>query len=275
MKENFIRQTCPDCGYKRDKKIECCPKCALDKSALFNSKNPVLNIDWLKCILVCVVGYVCQSLITMIVLAFVAIFKFENGLDALEVLKTDPYYTSLAFVIATACAIIGILIVLRRYLLPLLASLKHYKNLLFAIVAAVVIVGVNFLYEDVLFAGFANNENQATLMSQLKASPVLFVLSTVILAPLFEELVFRVAGFSFFSKINKPIAYIVTSVAFALIHLNFGATNITAELISVPSYIIMGVGLAFAYDKFGFWGSTLVHFLNNLAAAIFAIATLL
>lgn len=275
MKENFIRQTCPECGYKRDKKIECCPKCALDKSALYNAKNPVLNIDWLKCLLVVIVGFGCQTILSSIIVISTLVVQGVDITVALNPANIDPFYTSLAFNIATTCAIVGIFIVLRRYFRPLMVSIKHYKNLLFGLIIAVLVVGFNFLYEDVIFAGYVNNENTSLLMEQLKSSPVLFICGTVILAPLYEELLFRVAGFSFFSKINKPLAYILTTLLFAIFHLNFGAANITAELISLPSYLVVGAGLAFAYDKFGFWGSTLVHLLNNLTAGIIAIVTLL
>ena len=130
MKENFIRQTCPDCGYKRDKKIECCPKCAMDKSALYKAKNPVLNIDWLKCLLILVVGFGVQLVLSSLVLVVIAISLGGDLVEVFNSVNSNPFYTSLAFNIATTCAIVAMFIVLRRYFLPLMASIKNYKNVL-------------------------------------------------------------------------------------------------------------------------------------------------
>lgn len=272
MKERFSRVTCKDCGYKRDGKIECCPKCAVDKSALLNAKNPLENLDWLKCVLICIFAAVSQIVITGVGSVVAAFTMGGNPLENLEKAVFDPGVMLVSSTIATIVSIVAILFVIRRYLIPLALSIKKYKNVLFGFLIGAVVIGINTLYGAIF--GTNTNENQNMVIGQASGSAFLFVLSTAFLAPIFEELVFRVAGYGFFSKISKPLAYVVSTVLFALIHVNFSGANLTAELISFPTYLLAGVGLAFAYDKFGFWGSATMHVTNNLFASIVILATL-
>lgn len=116
-----------------------------------------------------------------------------------------------------------------------------------------------------------SNDNQMAIDSIVSLYPVLSILVFGILGPLCEELAYRVGLFSAMKRINRVLAYVVVCVVFGMIHFNFAATDLINELINIPSYIVAGLILSFAYDKGGIGCSMIAHVTNNLTSIIISI----
>ncbi|MGH4117915.1 CPBP family intramembrane glutamic endopeptidase [Clostridium sp.] len=90
-------------------------------------------------------------------------------------------------------------------------------------------------------------------------SPILLILSLVVIAPIYEEIVFRgilLRGMA--NKINPNIALVVSALFFAVVHLNI-AQGINAFL--------LGLITGFIYLKTeSIYLSIFAHFVNNLLA---------
>lgn len=111
--------------------------------------------------------------------------------------------------------------------------------------------------------------NQELIETYLKTSPILMFISTVLLAPFYEEILFRL-GFKKLLK-NKYIYIILSGTIFGLLHifpLEEGislALGITQSI----SYVTMGIILSYIYFKNdNIFMSIGVHFLNNLLSII-------
>ena len=135
----------------------------------------------------------------------------------------------------------------------------HKKDYLIVLVTAVCWIIVNFLITAILTKLNITMENQDTIGDTLKASSLLTFISTVLFAPLAEEIVFRYSISTFFKK-DIPFI-IVSSIIFGALHTSNAAIII---------YILMGAVFSITYVKTdkNIIASTLVHALNNLIAII-------
>jgi len=93
----------------------------------------------------------------------------------------------------------------------------------------------------------------------------------VILAPIAEELMFRGAIFGSLYKKNRILAYTISTLAFAFLHVqaflffNFSPSLFLVMLVYVPA----GLALAWAYEKSGsIWTAIVLHGLMNLVAVL-------
>lgn len=124
-----------------------------------------------------------------------------------------------------------------------------------------------------LFSSSTTSVNELTIRTLLKSHPLVMSLTTVVLAPIAEELVFRGVIFGSLRQFNKPLAYIVSSFVFGFVHVsnsvlagNFG------EMIQMVPYMMMGLVLAFIFDQQdNICASILTHMTNNAVATLFNI----
>lgn len=265
LKGLFKRTKCDNCGFMRDSSLQHCPKCERDKRELYALSNPLMAIDAKKTLLLGVVMVVVQVLvliIAMLAIVMLGVISVSSG----NAIEEDPIVLSICEAVASFAAIITGIIILRAYMKPLLFSAKKYKNILIGVGAGLALFGITYGY--MLLTGGEDNENQKLLVKTFEALPALFGVSVVILAPLFEEIIFRVCVFGFLSRINKPLAYVASAISFALIHIDFTSGDLTTELLTAPVYVLAGFALTFAYDKFGFWSNLSLHATNNLASYV-------
>ena len=135
----------------------------------------------------------------------------------------------------------------------------------FGVTLILVTIGYNLLISQFIDMGVNTNEEAAE--SMILAFPALSIIVLGILGPVCEEITYRYGLFSLLDKKSKVLAYIFTPLVFAIIHFDFGGDMII-ELLNLPSYIIAGVLLSLAYDKFGFHTAVIAHVINNLYAII-------
>ncbi len=111
--------------------------------------------------------------------------------------------------------------------------------------------------------------NQDLIESYVKAAPLLMLISTSILAPFYEETLFRL-GFKKVFK-NKYIFIVLSGLIFGLMHvfpLENGISLILGILQSI-TYVTMGIFLSYIYFKTdNIFVSIGIHFLNNLLSVL-------
>ena len=127
---------------------------------------------------------------------------------------------------------------------------------------------MSIIYE-MLGLGNQTSQNQQGIIEALHGSTVPFVIIfTVILAPIFEEIVFRKLFFTTLKKYTKlptwAIVLIISSV-FAFIHV----TDFES-LVFFPQYFVLALIItsAYAITKENLFVSTGLHFLNNVVAVL-------
>ena len=97
------------------------------------------------------------------------------------------------------------------------------------------------------------------VFDDIAVSPIILIISVTIVAPIYEEIIFRgilLKGMS--KKINPVIAIVVSALLFAIVHMNI-PQGINAFL--------LGIALGFIYLRTGsIYLSIFAHFVNNLLA---------
>ena len=113
-----------------------------------------------------------------------------------------------------------------------------------------------------IFTKADTSNNQEIIMDSLKVLPIYILASTIIIAPILEEMVFR---FCIKKIIPKPsIIYILVSgLLFGTMHVILTMTDITDLLFIIP-YSIPGIVFAYLYDKTdNIFVPMSIHFIHN------------
>ena len=195
--------------------------------------------------------------------------------------KVSAYSTTatvwLNFMVDLINALAGLLI-LRQFISRQWKDFMKNKS---TILIAGCIVGVflNYIANGVgngiisLFVRRTTSINQQQVEALTKNLPILMLITTGLLAPIGEELIFRGVIFTGIRKYNKILAYLVSAFLFGFIHVmsSVFAGNIS-EMIQMIPY--MGSGLVFAYiyeSQDNIFASILTHMTNNLIAILILI----
>lgn len=108
---------------------------------------------------------------------------------------------------------------------------------------------------------------------ETSTKPYMLILGVGVIAPIFEELLFR--GFFYKglaeSKLGSHIAIIITSILFAIIHMQY---NLAIILMIIPMALILGYS---RYYTKSIWTPIVLHVLNNTistVAGLYAAGTL-
>ena len=103
---------------------------------------------------------------------------------------------------------------------------------------------------SLLLPGFSN-QNNASIFSMFDRNPFLMFIGTVVLVPPFEECIFR--GLIFRNLYGKSpwIAYTVSILAFALVHITgyLGTYTPLEVVMAVLQYLPAGLCLAWSYTR--------------------------
>lgn len=114
------------------------------------------------------------------------------------------------------------------------------------------------------------NLNDTTISAQIEDAPRVTLLIIIFLAPFVEEVLFRGLVFGNLKHKSRVIAYVVSCLLFALIHVwQFAVVNqdITYFLLMVQ-YLVPGAVLAWAYESSGtLWASIGLHAAANALTA--------
>lgn len=114
------------------------------------------------------------------------------------------------------------------------------------------------------------NLNDTAISAQIQDAPRVTLLIIIFLAPFVEEVLFRGLVFGNLKHKSRVVAYLVSCVLFALIHVwQFAVVNqdITYFLLMVQ-YLVPGAVLAWAYESSGtLWASIGLHAVANALSA--------
>ncbi len=116
------------------------------------------------------------------------------------------------------------------------------------------------------------SQNQSSIVEMIKGPlGVPIILSTILIAPFIEELIFRKCVFYFFKSFNPVVAFSISTITFTLMHM-VSTTNVNVGiwfLMCVP-YLLDTLLLCFSYyfGKKNVYASWFGHMLNNLLAVI-------
>lgn len=136
------------------------------------------------------------------------------------------------------------------------------KTLEFAF-ASIILVNLFLVY---LFPNFIDNNMPEIIKEQFEAialsSPLLTLLAIGIFAPIAEEILFRGAIYNLFKdNVGKYVALIISSILFALIHLNIYQASYTLFIGLFLGIILMKTG--------SLWLPIIFHIVYNLFGGIF------
>lgn len=131
------------------------------------------------------------------------------------------------------------------------------------LIGLTIMIASNFIISKL---GIGTSNNDDSVKAVLAASPFLAGLSTIIIAPFCEEMVFRL-GFK--DIIPKKWPFIITSgLVFGALHVVFSAANIYEYLYLIP-YCSLGISFGFIYEKTdNIYISFLIHFIHNAITAV-------
>lgn len=121
-----------------------------------------------------------------------------------------------------------------------------------------------------LFPEFINL-NDSSLVNILGDYPVLLFVSTVVLAPVAEEVLHRGLIFGWLQEKNVWVAYGVSALLFAAIHVvqYIGLYSPGHVLIALVQYLPAGIVFAWAYHRSGcIFAPIAIHAVNNLLAIL-------
>jgi len=172
--------------------------------------------------------------------------------------------------------------IFKQFLIPRVyytAIVVYILAIVTKIIVGIILSVLNLTDED------GKSENQEALEDGLKENNYNYksILYIVLFGPILEEFIFRFILFrgisyigekigknnKFIRRFIKFLAYIISSGLFAFGHFGFSFEILVADFVNFPTYFIMGVFLAIAYDYDGYFlAAVLTHILNNSIATV-------
>ena len=134
-------------------------------------------------------------------------------------------------------------------------------------VAAIITSIIVSAIVNIFYSG-GSNDNQNAAIDIVNNYPIIAFFILCFLGPVTEEMTYRVGLFSFLKRINIVLAFVLSAFVFAFIHFNPASDDLISELWALPSYIVPGVILAFAYYHRGPACAMTAHILYNLLSYI-------
>ena len=260
----FFNEKCPNCHTYYDETLKECPNCHKENK-FYNCRDvsdKVIFLHPLAQIGLFLGGFSYAGM--LICELFSSLFL--GGIEDDILRKVLVLFFAYLLMVG---GLLSIALVTRRK--TFLKSFTHPIDYAFGaayaglIVLASLVIG---MIVSLFYTQGGDNTNQSTANLIITNYPIFSILIMAILGPISEELTYRVGLFSFFRRFWKIKAYVVTCIIFALIHFSFDASDMAAELWSLPSYLVCGLILTIAYEHRGPACSITAHTLYNLTAVL-------
>lgn len=247
---------CSNCGAYHDATLKECPQCHKNNE-LRTLKDFPKRVFFLHPI----------AQIAIFIIGFAYLGKLICGSILVAFISSALWVEILTYLIM----IVGILVILfftRRKLF--IEDLKRYEYYVVGVVFGAVMVFIGILLTQItsLFYQGDPNGNQADAEDILTLYPIPAFFLFAFLGPICEELTYRVGFYSLLRRYNKYLALVLTTIVFAIIHFRFTSDNIVSELWSLPSYLVSGFILTYAYEKGGFVSSLTAHAIYNIVSFV-------
>lgn len=225
-------------------------------------------IPAVKQLIVFLVGWVGFQMLAATIQIVIGVVARYQGYDIEEYLSTLQ-----SSIIVNSAAYLGLLIaivaIINFDITKLFSSFKNWQSYVAGLGCLLAIFAFDFLWGTVLELlpiTSTDNINETSLQTMRDVYPIASLVIFGLVGPICEEFTYRVGLFSFFKRINKWVAYVVTIIIFAFIHFNFSLnpTTLINELLNLPLYMFAAFAFSFTYDKFGLAGSLSAHITNNI-----------
>lgn len=279
---------CKVCHLKIDKDLDVCPFCGAKQHTINEekkdaiianektfenkpleliSRSKVISFSNLRHIILILIGTVGLTFGQLIFQSIVLAISGENFLYSSQG-QGIVVFSAYAFIF-----LVFLLFLFRDNFKILKLFFSQYKTYLFSLSLGILLIVVSFLLNLIIQRlGYVQNVNQDSALELVATFPFLSFIVLGIIGPVVEELTYRVGLFGLIRKYNRLASFAVTALLFALIHFDFSsvttASSLTNELINIPSYLISGIILCYAYEKFGISGCIIAHLFNNVIAVL-------
>ena len=259
----FRNTKCPNCEAYHDPTLKECPKCNKSNELYKLNRVPkrVTFMHPVAQVAMFLIGFAYVGmLLTEIIFAF-----FIRGMDIEDANYRSALLLTFTY-LAMFAGLISVPLFTRRKLF--LSKFTNGIDYIYGIAFAVTVIAAGTLVNALtsLVHTPADNVNQTAVVSIATNYPLIGIFIMGLVGPICEELTYRVGLYSFLRRINKYLAFAVTTIIFAFIHFNFDATDIVNELWSLPSYLLAGFILTLAYEHRGPACSMTAHVLYNVFA---------
>lgn len=230
-----------------------------DKSLVSPSKREIAP---------CVIAWTCYLLLfPLLIPLFFRYVLGQNLLSSSVIYNVEITYFILSFVLTV--------LLMKNFLWRSLEPLrgKLGKLLLTALLGLLAYYMLASFVYSILFSFVEPEEtqNQQILNSLLYRRPVPMLICTVLLSPITEECLVRGAVFAPLCRRWPWLAYLLSSILFAGLHVvaGIGAQPTSELLVSFVQYLPAGLVLGAAYQAMrSVWGSIVLHMLVNLVSVI-------
>ncbi len=267
MANLFKKNECYNCHSRYDVTRKTCPVClsANDKFNELKIDPKTLWLSWPSQLGLFLIGFFGLSVLGSILSSIFA----NSGLD---VYLASIIINSIAYLV-----VLGALIpIIFPHIKDIFNGFKSGKNIAMGFAFLGMMLASNFIYNLIVYVILKQpqsvNNNEGAIESIVSIYPVASLLIFGIVGPICEELTYRLGLFTFFKRINRVLAYILTIIIFASIHFDFSSfanpEALRVELLALPTYVIAGFLLTFAYDKFSLSTSLIAHIANNVTAML-------
>ena len=260
----FKNKKCSKCQGVYEEVLDECPYCSTPNTRYIELGIPkkIIMLPWLNQLGLFLVG-----LIGLVVLQYIFSFIFGSALG-----ETNTLALLLANVVPYVLILLGLFATLIFFRKKIFNSFRKPYDFLIGLGFGAGIIGISYLYSNVFLEAIniGVNNNQGTFELLVAQYPVACILIFAIVAPIVEELTYRVGLFSFIFRVNKYLAYAVVILIFGLIHFDFQG-DMVIELLNLPNYLIAGFLFCLAYRFSGLAGCLTAHTLNNLISVIVSI----
>lgn len=147
---------------------------------------------------------------------------------------------------------------------------RDLKNSLYAALGGFGLYYVLNIFVNIIIINLApdySNVNDANIQQMSQGYYWIMTFCTVVLVPVTEEVLYRGMIFGLVWHKNRILAYVVSALVFAAIHMigYIGNAPATDLVIGLFQYLPACIGLAYAYEKAdSLWAPILVHGFVNL-----------
>ncbi|WP_050636359.1 CPBP family intramembrane glutamic endopeptidase [Candidatus Stoquefichus sp. SB1] len=147
------------------------------------------------------------------------------------------------------------------------------NNLIYGLLIGTVliyVVGIIGGLITLMLGGGASSENQSLIQTLTLAHPLLMFVTTVIFAPILEEMVFRGIVFSWTYELHPIVAHLLSGFIFGFVHIMMSVLSGNLfEWVQIFSYFFMGLVLSYLYEKKNnIYVPILTHATNNLISML-------
>ena len=238
-----------------------------------------------------IIYVLCMLLLgTLFILLFMVILAPINNVDTANVMKLilsskaeiteEEYnvaYMAQGFGNATMYLVLFVsaILLLKNDFKEDFIGLKDNRKfyIIYIIIAMVIFTGIAFLLSYLVGLKVTDSQNQTSIVRMMKTGAMIpMIISTVIFAPVVEEMVYRKCIFHYCRNFKIYVRYILSIILFVFPHVitSIGKFSTGDYFLMLIPYVADAFMLALTYHKgkFNIYTSIICHIANNLLAVI-------